>query len=107
MIKASKLVEHILSQSREARNSDKVLIIKVMAFYGIYLDEAQQARFKKMPSTETFRRIRQKIQESGKYPADQEVGKERRYKGYRMQQYGKDLKPDTIERIILPWKEGE
>lgn len=106
MIKASQLVDKILSQSITARNSDKELILRVMEHYGIFLDDTQQARFKKMPSTETFRRIRQKIQEGGKYPADQKIGSERRYKGMRMQQYGPKLKPETIERIIKPWGKG-
>lgn len=105
-MKISNLVEKILSESQDARDSDKVLMLKVMEHYGLYLSPHQQQVYKDMPSTETVRRVRQKLQEGGKYQADPRVAKERHYKGMRMQQYGPKLRAGDIERIILPWGEG-
>lgn len=97
-----------MSTSRESRNSDRHLLIKVMEHYGVCLNEVQKARFMEMPSSETVRRIRQKFQESGKYLADQRVGAERRYKGYRMQQTNPvaDKVENLMEQRVLPWGQG-
>lgn len=94
------IVENILKYSREARNSDKELHIRFMRHFGIILDESQIALFKKMPSLETARRIRQKLQQEGQYPADKAVGFERRFKGYTMQQ--RNPKADKVESVTEP-----
>lgn len=64
-----------------------------------------------MPSLETLRRVRQKIQEGGKYPATDLVKRERKFKSLQMQQQAPSYKAEGLERtlngqIILPWKEG-
>lgn len=103
-MKVTEQVENILRASKLARNSDKELFIIFMQKFGLDLDARQVERFRDMPSFETLRRIRQKLQEQGKYPASPMIGKERQYKGLRMQQFGSQ-KTDYIEQIILPWGE--
>lgn len=66
-------VEAILKVSRMARNSDTELQIIYMQKSGMNLTEQQQQVFRDLPSMETIRRIRQKLQEEGKYLADAEV----------------------------------
>lgn len=75
-------VENILKASKLARNSDKELLVIYMQKSGMDLDQRQIAIFRDMPSSETIRRIRQKLQENGKYSADPEV-EEARYKKYK------------------------
>jgi len=70
-------VEKVLSNSKEARNSDKELILQVWEACGLVLDEKQREIWKKLPSSESIRRTRQKFQEEGKYTADHEVIKAR------------------------------
>lgn len=81
-MRISERVENILRASKEARNSDRELIIIYMQKFGMELTPAQIEKFRDMPSTETIRRIRQKIQEQGKYPADEDVN-EARYKKFK------------------------
>ena len=66
-------VENILKVSHQARNSDTELLIIYMQKAGMELTPRQVEVFKKLPSMETIRRIRQKLQEQGKYRADQSV----------------------------------
>lgn len=70
-------VTNILQASRDARNSDRELIIIYMDKFGMELTEKQKLLFREMPSTETIRRIRQKLQEDGQYPAEENVDKAR------------------------------
>ena len=56
-----------------ARNSDRELIIIYMQKFGMNLTPQQIQKFRDMPSVETIRRVRQKLQEQGKFPADQAV----------------------------------
>lgn len=104
-MKVSAIVEQVLSTSREARNSDKELLLRVMERFGLYLSDTQKQKFRDMPQFETIRRIRQKLQESGKYLADQVIGKERSFKGLSMQQRNPNV--EKIEQVIeykaIPW----
>ncbi len=70
-------VENILKASRSARNSDKSLWLIYAQKSGLNLSESQIETFKSMPSFETIRRTRQKIQEHGKYPADNDINEAR------------------------------
>lgn len=104
-------VEYILSMNRDARNSDKALYIEFMQKRGMDLSPEQIARFMRIPSLESVRRTRQKIQEQGKYPADQRVKAERNWKSMRMQQNMPAAKPEAVERIVepraIPWLRDE
>ena len=103
---ATKQIEAILRDRPESRNSDKDLFIYFMAVNGVCLSEEQRAKFKSMPSLETARRIRQKIQEQGRYLATDTVAKERNWRAMQMQQNMPSAKPERVEQIILPWGEG-
>lgn len=101
-------VENILRAVPTTRSSDKELLIIYMQKFGMNLSLEQLQRFKKMPSFETIRRVRQKIQEGGKYPATQLVSKERKWKSMQMQQQAPSFKADGLEKTltgqtILPW----
>ncbi len=100
-------VEQILTDNPKARSSDKVLFVELMAHYGLKLTPVQEDKFLDMPSLESARRLRQKMQEQGKYPADPEIKKEREHKAMVMQQASPVYSPKNIERTlskrILPW----
>jgi len=93
-------VENILAASHDARNSDKELWLIFAQKFGMNLTDQQIATFKKMPSMETIRRVRQKIQEDGRYKADPKVAKERRMKSIVMQQTTPVYKPQNIENTL-------
>lgn len=101
-------VENILKASRQARNSDKELQIIYMQKSGMDLDARQVQKFRDMPSLETLRRVRQKIQESGKYKADKRVEDSRKFKSMQMQQQAPSFSANGLEKtlngqVILPW----
>lgn len=90
-------VENHLKYSREARNSDKELHIRMLEQYGVCLTEHQKHLFKAMPSMETITRIRRKFQEKGQYPADQVIADDRHFRSLRMQQMNPSV--GNIERV--------
>lgn len=102
-------VENILRVSQKARDSDKELLIIYMQKSGMELTKKQEEIFKKMPSVETVRRIRQKLQEEGKYPASDKVDAERfkKFQAMRSEMGRPDASPeDYLERNnykVLPW----
>lgn len=101
-------VENILRAVPSTRSSDKDLLIIFMQKSGMDLSSDQIERFKNMPSPETIRRVRQKIQEGGKYPATELVKKERKFKSFQMQQQAPTYKAEGLEKtltgqVIRPW----
>lgn len=78
----SERVENILKAVPATRSSDKELLIVYMQKAGMDLTPSQIALFKDLPSMETIRRIRQKLQEDGKYPASKEV-EDQRFEKYK------------------------
>lgn len=79
-----KLVEKALQQWPETRNSDKKLILAVWYLQDPDYEENFRHFFQnKALSPETIRRTRQKLQEQGKYRADEEV-EEKRYDLFKM-----------------------
>ena len=83
------------------RNSDKALIVRVWEQQGFHLNLWQTQQFFRSASPETVRRIRQKVQEKGLYPADENVQKERRYRSYRVQQVVTRATAKYIEQVLL------
>ena len=75
-------VENILKFSKASRNSDTELILVYMEKYGIVLTEHQKELYRSMPSTDTITRIRRKLQEQGKYEANEAVN-EARYQKFK------------------------
>lgn len=98
--KVTNIVRGILSRSRLARNSDRHLFLEFMQAGGMELSPKQQEIFLHLPSLESARRVRQKLQEGGEYPADAKIANERGYKSMRMQQMTPNAKPETIEKVI-------
>lgn len=79
MFEKSKLIEKILRDSPEARNSDKVLIMKLWEHQGWQLTESQKGwYYDKLIPAETIRRNRQKLQEAGRFLSDKQVAKARK-----------------------------
>lgn len=93
-------VRKILATNIQARNSDRELLLAYMDNEGMDLSPKQREIFRHMPSMETVRRIRQKLQEGGHYLANKNIATERTFKSYAMQQNTPTAKPETIERII-------
>ena len=100
-------VRAILRASHAARNYDKELWLIYAQKSGMQLSEAQISVYKSMPSSETIRRTRQKLQMDGLYPADPEVD-EARYKKYVHTKY--NIVDDDPEKLleaqgikVLPW----
>lgn len=75
-------VRNIMQAVPATRSSDKELLIVYMQKAGMDLTPSQIALFKELPSMETIRRIRQKLQEDGKYPASKEV-ENKRFEKYK------------------------
>lgn len=103
-------VENILKASPAARNSDKELFIIYMQKFGLDLDARQVQKFRDMPSLETLRRVRQKIQEGGKYKANKNIEESRKFKSYQMQQQAPSFSAEGLEKtlngqVVLPWGE--
>lgn len=103
-------VERILRDHPNSRNSDKAMFLYVMQEAGMNLSRAQIDIFRDMPSLESVRRVRQKLQEQGKYPADSEIQKERKHKSMVMEQASPVYSAENIERTLtrtpLPWGNG-
>lgn len=93
------MVEDKLKYNRKYRNSDRELIISILDDMGFGFTQHQKELFKSI-SVESIRRIRQKLQEQGKYLPDQEIATERRFKAMQMQQNLPKAKTKDIERII-------
>lgn len=95
----SKTVEEVLRDSPATRNSDKLLLLEVWDKLGFGLSDGQRRKFMDMPSVESIRRVRQKVQESGKYQATNEVSRQRRIKSYIMQQNMPIATPERTEYL--------
>lgn len=96
----TKVVESILATQPECRDSDRELLINVMQRYGVDLSPRQIVAFRHMPSVESVRRVRQKIQEQGKYLPSERVAKQRRLKGYIMQQNAPKASPERTGQLL-------
>lgn len=75
-------IRSILRVSHKSRNSDLELWIIFAQKSGMNLSQYQIDKLRLMPSFETIRRTRQKIQEQGDLRADPEV-EERRYEKFK------------------------
>lgn len=100
MPKVDKLVEWALREFPETRNSDKELLIRVWNHLGFHLTYQQEQKFRDLPSTESIRRVRQRIQAEGKYVAVDRIRRARKMKGLVMQQNEPIAKPERIYNII-------
>lgn len=99
-MRANYSVERALSNNDQARNSDKILLLQVWHDLGLGLTKEQQMKFLDLPSPETIRRIRQKLQESGRYIADEEVATNRQTIGKAIHNYIAIARPEHIEELM-------
>lgn len=99
-MKTVQIIKNILGNDRQARNSDRHLMLKVWEWQGLFLSESQRAKFMEVASAESIRRTRQKLQEDGAYPADQVIGATRRFKGAQVQQNMPVTDADDVENLV-------
>ena len=99
-MRTSMAVEWALKNSVEARNSDKVLVIKVWEQMGLHLSDAQKEKFLSLPDPQSIGRERRKLQEKGAYPATKEVSKARRLKSLIIQQNMPNANLKTADRVL-------
>ena len=79
MFERASVIEKVLREYPNTRNSDKELILQVWEQQGLVLNETQRRFFlEKVIPPETIRRNRQKLQEKGLYPSDQAIARARR-----------------------------
>lgn len=110
-MKVTPIVEDILRNHANARNSDRALFLHFMQKQGMELTRRQVEIFRDMPSLESVRRIRQKLQEQGKFEADTVVKTERSRKAMVLNQAAPAYNAENISRTIntprvLPWGKG-
>lgn len=99
-MKTSDIIKNILGADRQARNSDKRLLLRVWERQGLHLTEHQTTKFMEASSAESIRRTRQKLQQDGLYPADQIISGHRRFKGAQVQQNIPVTDADDVENLI-------
>lgn len=80
-MKHTELVEQILRDVPQARNSDLLLIVLVWEHYGITFTKEQLEALKFAPMPEKITRARRRLQEKGEYLGDPKV-MEQRYRKY-------------------------
>jgi hypothetical protein len=68
--------------------------------YGLKLTPEQYQVLATCPKPETIRRVRQKFQEEGKYPASPEVAAKRRQKSLEVEQRMPSTGADRTERLL-------
>ena len=93
-MRVTQQVKNILSENREARDSDKVLIRAYFKSHGVeFTPEQERVLF--MVSMESITRARRDIQSKGLYPASEGVRRERERKDNTIRQ-NKDIPPADI-----------
>lgn len=85
-MKTHQIIEQVLSNNQNARNSDKILQLKVWERLGFFLSETQKVKYMSMPASESITRCRRTLQAEGKYPSTKEIKKKRDFKSMQMQQ---------------------
>lgn len=99
-MRVSNIIEDVLREDVGARSSDKELYLQVWERLGFYLSDTQKAKFRNLPSTETIRRVRQKLQEQGFYLATDRVRRSRHFKSLEVQQRIPQTKPERVEPML-------
>lgn len=93
------IVERVLSNSENARNSDKELIIEVLEQLGMDFTE-RELHIIRSVNFESIRRMRQKLNEQGKYLPRPEVARQRRLKSMIVQQNAPQAKPEYLNKLV-------
>lgn len=93
-------IETVLRERVQTRSDDKMLILAVWEELGLKLTKEQIEVFYDLPSTETIRRVRQKLQEQGKYLATKEVQQFREVKSQEVQQTVFTASPQGVQNVL-------
>jgi hypothetical protein len=96
----SQRIANILAASKAARNDDFELWLIYAQKSGVDLSARQIDQLRNMPSFETLRRCRQKIQASGDYQADPTVKRARKSQATRMRKSITYMRPDDVAREL-------
>lgn len=99
-MRVNELVESTLKFYPIARNSDKMLTLLVWKRLGFNLTPAQRAHFMQLPSTESIRRVRQKLQEQGFYSASQPVQQRRQDRAQIVKQNAPTADSEQLDNLI-------
>ena len=99
-MRSNKLIEKVLLNFPDTRNSDRQLILKVWEIQGLFLSETQKNIFSSLMSSETIRRTRQRFQAKGQYLASDEVSNARRYKSYEVTQNAPTASPERLSELV-------
>lgn len=96
-------VEFALQKFPEARNSDAELLIRVWELDGMVLTDYQRhlIREGRVTNPESVRRMRQKYQEAGMYPATKRVERKRRQYEQEVQQTIKSVRLADMKQSSL------
>lgn len=99
----NQIVEKTLKYHPETRTDDKLLILQVWERCGFHLSVNQRKAFlgKELPSTETIRRTRQRLQQEGKYLPPQPVQEARQQKAEQIRQEIVERPPKLFDRYYL------
>lgn len=95
----SNQIERILANDPRTRDSDKELIIQVLEWLGAEFTPRQLEVLRQI-NFESVRRVRQKLQEQGKYMPSPEVARQRRLKGMIVEQNAPTAKPEYLGELI-------
>jgi hypothetical protein len=106
-MRANVIIEGVLRDHPDSRSSDKELYILVWEQFGFFMSESQKAKFRELPSSETIRRVRQKLQEEGKYTAAERVRRHRNRKSQEVQQRMPTTKSDKVEPLLEAIDNGD
>lgn len=99
-MRASAIIEGVLRDHPDTRSSDRELYILVWEKLGFFMSDSQKAKFRELPSSETIRRVRQKLQEQGRYAASERVKQHRNFKGMEVQQKMPQTQPEKVEPLL-------
>lgn len=99
-MKLNNIVESTLAYHEDTRSNDRLLLLRVWEAQGFHLTQSQKNKFMEVSSAESIRRVRQKIQEQGRYPANEYVKKQRKFKAMQIQQMIPKTKPEKVEELV-------
>lgn len=104
-----KVIEWVLSNFPETRDSDKELMIRILDYKDAKLSDRQREIIRGL-NFESIRRTRQKIQEAGRFLPSKRISRGRKLKGMIVQQNIPKTKPENVQnlleqRSILDWGE--
>lgn len=93
-------VHSVLSNNIATRSNDKLLMLDIWELEGLRLSPEQRQAFMHVTSSETITRTRRKIQESGKFLANEQTAQARREAEY---QVFNEVMSDQLAQQAISW----